>query len=189
MRCLCSQEAGLGDFDPKRHCRACCMKASSQDLCLTARPASGVEQLYLADQIPATPSANPSRGWKFTPSKAAWVGRVAAVEAKKAQGVSRTTLRIPNTPDGWICLHPMLIGQLAVGNPPQICPLQFVEPDRCWMRSTWWCPQNVLNPGGPREILEDHQGVIGGNVWHPIRGPWEVLAFRLEDWIHGCTIH
>ena len=86
------------EHDPKRHCRACCMEASSQDLCLTARLESGVGQLYLADQIPTTPSTNPSRGWKFTGSKAAWVGSVAAAEAKKAEGASKATLRIPKPP-------------------------------------------------------------------------------------------
>ena len=50
------------EHDSERHCRACCMEASSQYFYLTARLASGVGQLYLADQIPTTPSTNPSRG-------------------------------------------------------------------------------------------------------------------------------
>ena len=43
------------------------------------------------------PQTHP-RGWKFTGSKAAWVGRVAAAEAKKAEGASKATLRIPKPP-------------------------------------------------------------------------------------------
>ena len=58
----------------------------------------GLESCIWLTKYQLHPPRTHPRGWKFTGSKAAWVGSVAAAEAKKAEGASKATLRIPKPP-------------------------------------------------------------------------------------------
>ena len=174
--------------DPKRHCRACSIEASSQDFYLTARPPSGVGQFYLADQIqqylpqihPGTESLQEARlsewvGWLLpklkklnvlaTPHYVSPTSRIWRVNlpAPEAEQTARNWKSSPKSP---VAIR--RIGQVL--DEKHMATLsECTEP--------WWTPRNSwVSP-------ESHGRKCRTSDPRLFRGP-HISPWRQNPWLH-----
>ena len=90
-----------------------------------------------------------------------WKSRVLAAEAKKADGASETTLRIPRPPSligrlAWVQLHADS-ALLVILHKADLRSESKVD---CWVVPAWCGPQRVQNFGSAEKRAQDDEGVV-----------------------------